>query len=447
MLSIKSSYTVKPASPTPNCRLWLSDSDQLEPYTHAPTIYFYRSPIGVSPSSAVETMRSSLSQALVQFYPLAGRLQWIDGTRLELDCNAMGVELLEAESENRIDDFGDFRPTPEIRQLIPRVDYGLPINEIPLLLVQLTSFPCGGISIGVAISHSVVDGKSAINFIGAWTKIARGEKPDPTPPFLDRTVLQASGPVVAPRFDHVEFDSLPHLIGRPDDKEERAKETTVEMFKLTKEQVEKLKSKANEGRTKDSGRAYTRYEAIAGHVWRCACKARAHEREQLTKVRIIVDCRNRLNPPLPQGYFGNAIVPTIATARSGDLMDQPLGYAAGKIREAVVKMTDEYVRSAIDFLRSQPDLMRFRTSFHSVGCSEGGFFGNPNLTITSWLGLAIYEGDFGWGRPIYMGPGLIASDGKCSVLSGGEDGSLAIPLGLQVAHVDAFKELFYEDIM
>ena len=93
-------------------------------------------------------MKTSLSHTLVHFYPLAGQLHGIEGGRLELDCNAMGVQLLEAYSEAILDDLGDFAPTDTVQDLVPKIDYTTPIEEWPLFLVQLTRFGCGGLCIG-----------------------------------------------------------------------------------------------------------------------------------------------------------------------------------------------------------------------------------------------------------------------------------------------------------
>ncbi|KAF8393005.1 hypothetical protein HHK36_021246 [Tetracentron sinense] len=442
MVILKGCYTVKPAEPTPNNRLPLSEFDQAKPFILSPTVYFYR-PIGNSVASAIDTLRDSLSRVLVHFYPLAGRLYSIDGGRFELQCNAMGALLFEAESESKMDDLGDFRPTPEIGELVPHVDHSTPVHEIPLLVVQLTRFRCGGVCIGMGISYIIADGQSALHFVGEWARIARGEKLD-TAPFLDREVFLDQNPPAAPSFDHEEYSTPPSLIGGTDEKEQREMETTVAMLKLSKDQVEKLKKKANEGH---NGRPYSRYEAVAGHIWRCACKARRHESDQMTKIRVTVDCRNRLQPPLPKGYFGNASLPTTPTSRAGELLSKPLGYASSRIREAVEKMTDEYIRSAIDFLRCHPDLSKFKT-FHSLRCPQGAFFGNPNLDITSWMGLPIYGADFGWGKEFHMGPAkFLGVDGKSFILqSPHADGSFIVPLCLQVDFMEAFNELLYQDI-
>ncbi|XP_057468981.1 spermidine hydroxycinnamoyl transferase-like [Actinidia eriantha] len=439
MVTLKASHEVKPAGDTPGGIMYIPELDQAIAITHAPTIYFYRLE-KESEINAAEILKDSLSKALVVFYPLAGRLQWIDqGLRMELDCNSMGALFLEAESEAKIDDYEDFRPTPEIRALIPSVDYNKPIHELPLVLVQLTKFSCGGISVGLGISHVLVDGLAAGHFISNWARIARGEQIDHIP-FLDRTKLRPEESW-APSFDQPEFKPPPLLIGHSSNLEERKKETTVAMLKLSENQIQELKKRAN-----STNSTFTRYEVVAAHVWRCACKARGHKSEQVTNMRFAVDFRNRLKPPLPKGYFGNAILPTVAIATSGELVSKPLAYASGKIRQAKEKITNEYIWSSLAFLKNEPNLSRFR-HFHIAGCTRGLFNGNPSMAITSWSIESLFGADFGWGKEIYFGPGMLAFDGKSFIIpDNNEDGSFVVALCLQVEHMNTFKKFFYEDI-
>ncbi|KAJ9689045.1 hypothetical protein PVL29_014607 [Vitis rotundifolia] len=445
MVKLMATYTVRPAKETPGGYRCLSDCDQVKPVNHIPIICFYP-PVNMSLESATEILRHSLSEALVIFYPLAGRLHWIGGGRLVLECNALGALLIAVESDAKIDDFGDFRPTQEIQALTPSVDYNKPIHELPLLLVQVTKFRCGGISLGLGTSRIMTDGLSAFPFIQEWAKIARGEQPN-SPPFLDRSILLAPEHLTAPVFDHPEYSTQPLLIGKQDNIEERKRESATLALKLSKDQVEKLKDKANKDRSAcNNKRPYTRYEAVAGHIWRTACKARQHESQQPTTLSIIVDARNRMEPPLPPRYFGNATFRVTAESTSGELLSKPLGYASGKARQAIEKAKHEYLQSSLVYVKCQEDVTQLR-NFHTVGCTEGAFYGNPNLDITSWARLPINGADFGWGQEIYMGPGAIGYDGKVFVFpSRGQDGSFLVVLRLQVRHIDAFQKFFYEDI-
>ncbi|KAF7819269.1 spermidine hydroxycinnamoyl transferase-like [Senna tora] len=462
MVTITSSYTVTPSEPTPKACMWLSGSDQSCPWTHTPTIYVYQPP--PHQHDAFHTLKHSLQKILVHYYPLAGRLRPIGGGRFEVDCNAKGVTLLQAESPKTLNHYGDFKPDHTITDLIPHIDYTKPIDDIPLIFVQLTTFSCGGLIIGLANSHimidglanshTMMDGVAAIHFVSSWAKLARGESLlEQDMPFLDRTVLKCPEPLRPPRFDHPEYKDMPLLLGTSDAKEEQKKESTVELLKLTKEQVEKIRKEATESMnlktayTRYEAKPYTRFEAVSGHIWRSACKARKHEYNQPTLVRTVGDIRNRLNPPLPPNFVGNAILRTVSrNVRAGEVMSKALGYAAQKVRDAIALVKDEeYLRDQLYLIETVEDVSRLRMGFHSLGCSKTPFFGNPNLVIGTWTSMGVYDADFGWGKPLYMGPGLLGGEGKIFIIPS-EDGSLVIAIRLQTAHMPDFKKFLYEDL-
>ena len=106
MTSIRSISIVVPSEPTPSGVLRLPETDQVAQWTHAPIINIYRAKSNnTTVPFSLEAMKNSLSRALIHFYPLAGRLHWIEGGRLELDCNAVGMQLLEAYSEAELDEW------------------------------------------------------------------------------------------------------------------------------------------------------------------------------------------------------------------------------------------------------------------------------------------------------------------------------------------------------
>ncbi|KAL1371949.1 hypothetical protein HN51_002130 [Arachis hypogaea] len=448
-LTLKGCCMVRPNEATWCGRLPLSEWDQIGTITHVPTIYFYHKPTSLHTSTIINTLKDSLSRVLVPFYPLAGRLHWINNGRLELECNAMGAQFIEAESSSTLEEVGDLSLSSEyLYHLSPNVDYTLPIHELPLFIVQFTTFKCGGFGLSLAISHAIADGQSALHFINEWSRFARGEALEMVP-FLDRKVLRAGEPPLAPLpagHGRSEFENPPLLLGQSTNMEQRKKKTTVEFFKLSKQEVDGLRNLANlSWGNPSNGRGYTRYETVAGHVWRSACKAREHKNDQPTCLGVCVDSRCRMKPPLPKGYFGNATLDVVATSLSGDLVSRPLGYASSRIREAIEKVTDEYIKSEIEFLKNQQDLSRFQ-DLHAMRSDKGPFYGNPNMGVVSWLTLPVNGLDFGWGKEVQMYPGTHEFDGDSVLLPGLDtDGSVVLAICLQVDHMDAFRKHFYQE--
>ncbi|KAL5699885.1 shikimate O-hydroxycinnamoyltransferase [Ranunculus cassubicifolius] len=431
IIEVKESTMVLPAEDTPQKSLWNSNVDLVVPRMHTPSVYFYR-PNGSPNFFDTSVLKEALSKALVQFYPMGGRLKRDEDGRIEINCNGAGVLFVDAIADGVVDDYGDFAPTLELRQLIPAVDYSGDISSYPLLVLQVTHFKCGGVSLGVGMQHHVADGASGLHFINTWSDIARGHGLT-VPPFIDRTLLKARDPPT-PAFKHIEYQPPPSLKMPSPLPSHQSTSTAVAIFKITHEQLSILKSKSKEGENTVS---YSSYEMLSGHVWRSVCKARGLPDDQETKLYIATDGRSRLSPALPPGYFGNVIFTTTPIAVAGDLCSLPLTYAAGRIHSALGRMDDDYLRSALDYLELQPDLTALVRGAHTFRC--------PNIGITSWSRLPIHDADFGWGRPIFMGPGGIAYEGLAFMLpSSTNDGSLSLAISLQPDHMKLFEKILYD---
>ncbi|KAM6552708.1 hypothetical protein CsatB_013470 [Cannabis sativa] len=425
---------VKPAAATPRHVLWNSNVDQLVPrFLHVSTVYFYK-PKQTHHHNFFDSniLKEALSKVLVPFYPVAGRLlaSSTESGRVDIDCNGEGVLFVEAETNSLVDDFGDFKPSPKLKSLVPSVEYSKGISSYPLLLVQVTYFKCGGVSIGVAIEHHVIDGVSAIHFLNSWSDIASGIEQLKTPPFLDRTILCAHNPPT-PIFDHVEYES-------PLTKKTTTNDNIdIAIYKLSNEQLKTLKAKCVNNEEEDNKIKYSSYEILAGHIWKCACKARKLSHDQETKLYVVVDGRSRLQPPLPPGYFGNAIFTTTTKVKAGDLVQSKSWYASKQIHSTLKRIDDSYLRSALDYLELQPDISALSRGSHT--------FRSPNLGINSWIRLPFYEANFGWGRPIYVGPATILYDGITYLLSSpDDDGSVFVAIGLQHDHMKDFVKFLYD---
>lgn len=452
MVTIIASHTVIPEEATPQGCLWLSDIDQVVKLRHTQTIYIYKSKQNTE--KAIETLKNSLSKILVYYYPVAGRYCYKEGGRIELNLNAKGAILLEAETTKTIHDYGDFSPSDSTMELVPIIDYNQPVEDIPLFVVQLTRFQNKdeGLAIGIAYSHPLSDGLGAIRLINSWAKIARGETLEVNElPFLDRTILKFSHTPLKPRFEHKELKPLPLILGRTDTSEEKKKKTSATLLRLSPEQVDKLKKKANENdilAIKNKGsRPFSRYEAISAHIWKCASRARKLEVNQESVVRFNADIRTRMVPSLPKNYFGNALTQTAAIGYVGEITSKPLGYVAQMIREASELVSDEFIRSQIDVIRGFEHLDDARKLFMGGVGENIPYFGNPNFNFTSWMSMPIYEADFGWGKPVYFGLAFVSPHDRAVILlSPDGDGSVLVCLHFQIALLELFKKFFYGDI-
>ncbi|XP_057768329.1 rosmarinate synthase-like [Salvia miltiorrhiza] len=423
-MNVKESTMVKPIAETPRGTLWLSNLDiQILGNYHSRSVYLYSSN-GAANFFDVGLLKAALGRALVDFYPYAGRLEKADDGRLQINCNCEGVLFVVAECDAAVDDLGDFAARAPDLSLVPKVDYSGGISTWPLLLLQLTRFKCGSISLGVTADHHVKDGTSGLHFINTWSDIARGVTSVAVPPVLDRRPLSARQPP-QPKFPHDEYQPPPQLITPLP-----ITDTSHAVFKLTPDHLRAIKQSCS---------GYSTYQAVTGHVWRCVCAARGLPPDQPTRLKFSVNGRPRLQPPLPPGLFGNVNFYTTSTALCGELVSNPAGFAAEKVNGAVAQMNDEYLRSAIDYLEVQlPSILNTTArSENLVKC--------PNLDITSWVRLPFYEGDFGWGKPVYAGPAVVQYEGKAYLLLDPEsDGSWLLQITLFKPHMDAFHNLFYD---
>ncbi|WJX36889.1 shikimate O-hydroxycinnamoyltransferase [Trifolium repens] len=198
---------------------------------------------------------------------------------------------------------------------------------------------------------------------------------------------------------------------------------------------------------KEGSRPFSKFEAIGAHIWRCASKARDLENNQESVLRFHADIRKRINPPLPQTFFANALALTATKAYIGEITSKPLGYAAEKIREAAELVKDDFIKSQIDFIRSFKNMDDAKDLFLGDETEKAPYFGNPNIQIACWMTIPFYEADFGWGKPIYFGyAGVSPHDRAYIHLSPDGDGSVIVSLHFQVAHLELFKKFFYKDI-
>ncbi|CAN1165357.1 Shikimate O-hydroxycinnamoyltransferase [Linum perenne] len=212
------------------------------------------------------------------------------------------------------------------------------------------------------------------------------------------------------------------------------------MLKITSEQLKTLKENAMNSRDGNDGSVVrcSTYEILTAHIWRCVTKAPRLVGEQPTMLQISVDGRSRLNnpPTYPPRYFGNVIFHATPIALAGDLISEPMIKTVGRIQQAIKRMDEEYLRSAIDYLED-------RANPKEGIIQVPGACQSPNLKLVSWMRLPLKTADFGWGKPTSIRQVNLA-EGKGHILPQNADGSLSLTIGLDEDAMEAFKTLFYD---
>lgn len=127
-----------PISPTPKHTLYLSNLDDQKFLRFSiKYLYVFRKSVNT------ETLKDSLSRALVEYYPLAGRLgrctEDDDHDKLEIDCNGEGAVFAEANMDLSADEFLEFARKPNrcLRKLLYRVE-ARGFLDIPPLVIQVS---------------------------------------------------------------------------------------------------------------------------------------------------------------------------------------------------------------------------------------------------------------------------------------------------------------------
>ncbi|KAG2557706.1 acyl transferase 15-like [Panicum virgatum] len=177
---------VKPSEPvaTTGATVKLSSLDQVHTNIPVTSLLVFQHPMNEAPA---ETIQRALSQALVHYYPISGR---IAAGADEIQCTGEGVVFVAASADCSLQEskllLTEEPPSaaaspagatsrPLLDELAVYYDdtaYGC--GGGPLMLVQVTAFSCGGFVVGVTWNHGVGDTMGIAQFLQAVGEMARG---------------------------------------------------------------------------------------------------------------------------------------------------------------------------------------------------------------------------------------------------------------------------------
>ena len=148
-----------------------------------------------------------------------------------------------------------------------------------------------------------------------------------------------------------------------------------------------------------NGNKYTKLEAFSAYLWRLLVRnQKVKDTVSCSKIGIVVDGRPRLREiGVPANYFGNVILLPFAESNSRYVENEPLCCSAGLIHGAIQSTANgEHFQSLIDFVETiKPTPVTSKLYCREEKVESSG----PAVLVSSGLRFALYEVDFGWGRP------------------------------------------------
>lgn len=135
---------IVPSKPTPHEVKKLSDVDNqkgLRVQTCA--VWFFKKSENPSMEGKdpVKVIRQALGEALVYYYPLAGRLKQDSNGKLMVDCNAQGVCFIEADADVKLQQLSHTTiqpPFPYLQEVLYHVPGSHKDIDGPLWLIQVS---------------------------------------------------------------------------------------------------------------------------------------------------------------------------------------------------------------------------------------------------------------------------------------------------------------------
>ncbi|GAB4826331.1 hypothetical protein Ancab_009197 [Ancistrocladus abbreviatus] len=357
----------------------------------------------------VVKLKDGLSLVLEEFYPLAGTLGKDDDDgvfKVEYDDDMVGVEVVEATV-----DYDDDGMLIGVEDLIAKEDMSflkdlVPYNGVlnleglhrPLLAVQLTKVR-DGVAIGCAFNHAVLDGTSTWHFMSSWAAICNAPSNNiSVQPFHDRTKarntrvklnlsLPAASHAPPPDNDHSKTEGTPGAAPEPQLREK--------VFKFSEFAIDKIKSNVNSHFSDDGGsKPFSTFQSLSVHIWRAITAARQLKPEDPTVFTIFADCRKRVDPPMPESYFGNLIQAIFTGTAAGLLTANPPEFGAGMIQKAIEMHNAVAINKRNEDWEANPIIFQYKDA--GANC----------VAVGSSPRFKVYDVDFGWGKPESVRSGL-----------------------------------------
>ncbi|XP_074317860.1 putative acetyltransferase At3g50280 [Silene latifolia] len=440
---IKPKYEVKQS----NHPYYLSANDlsQLStPYMHRGLLYS-KPPSLLSINSLVDNLKESMSIALVDFYPLGGRLSTIKyedehASWVYVDPDiGPGARLIHASvmEENEVTVSDIFTCYESISRFIWSLfDMGDDPKIVnhdghtrPLVSVQVTDL-VDGVLIGFTMNHAIGDGTSLWHFINTLSKIFMGRGDDVEKPIFKTMIADGYGPVLKlPYLDSSEFIHRFEVDPR----------LRLRVFHFSADSIARLKARArvnNNNNNSNNNNIISSFQALAAFMWISVARARNLSDESDIGCWVSSNTRPKHDPPVPSNQFGNFVHLIKVTSKMDELMKNGLCWAAMLLHQGVMGLDENLIRANLKARTESPHV--------AIPMKRNSFGTNPPLVFAGSMRFDAYGPEFGLGKPVTTRTGCSTwMNGKIIIDPGREGGG---SVDLQVCLLsETMTALEYDD--
>ncbi|XP_027349537.1 phenolic glucoside malonyltransferase 1-like [Abrus precatorius] len=398
-------------------------------------IFFYEFPHPTSFffDTLLPKLKHSLALALGCYFPLVGHVTWpIDSNKPIINYdNGDTVSLTVAESDADFNHLAgtDLCEAKEIHHLLPHLN--ISHEQATVVAFQVTLFPNTGLSIGITSHHAVLDGKTSTSFVKSWAYLCSdlGESPSSLPPQLSPFYERVKDPKELGTI--YANDWLKH--GGPNNRSLMAwdlqvpEDATRGLFQLSRSDIEKLTQFVVSKKKGNKKLHLSTFVLCVAYAWVCRVKV-----EEVKGKRVIlgfsIDCRARLEPPLPPTYFGNCIGGRAAVVEKRELLGEDgLIVAVEALSEALETLKDGVLNGAENL---------------SSRLLNGVTTDDKIISIAGSPKFEVYSCDFGWGRPMKVEMASIDKTAAFSVSDSRNGDGIQIGFVSKKESMEAFASLF-----
>ncbi|BFG26536.1 hypothetical protein CerSpe_128100 [Prunus speciosa] len=395
--------------------------------------------------SILPKLKASLSLTLQHFLPLAGNLTWpqdsqkpflsyVKGDTLSLTIAESDADFYHLVSTNNFN-----IEAKEYHPLIPQL--AVSHDQAAVMALQITIFPHCGFSIGSAVHHAALDGKTSTSFLKLWAYLCKhgglssSLLPEPPKPCYDRRAVKDPAgiePIYLKEWLNAGGPNNTSLMSLG--VKEFPLDSIRGTFEFTRAKIEALRQSvmammAKKKQQDHSVLHLSTFSLTCAYTWVCLVKAEEIKAEKILLV-FSADCRSRLDPSLPANYFGNCIAGRGVVAETKGLLGEDgLFVALNAISESIKCLDKTFLDGAETWVSRMLNALQTTDRVHSIAGSHT---------------FGIYEAtDFGWGRPTKIDFVSIDRTGAIS-FSDSKNGAGGVEVGLVLKkhYMEAFASLF-----